>query len=62
MSKIVTVVKEVKVRYQVDTEPGKQMGDQEVIDIVKARMDAGSPLGELDSQEKVTSYEVEEAR
>jgi len=61
MSKIVTVVKETKVRYRVDTEPGKVLPDNEIIDIVKKRMEAGSPLGVLDTKEKVTSYEVEEA-
>lgn len=61
MSKIVTVVKETKVRYRVDTEPGKALPDAEIIDIVKKRMEAGSPLGVLDTKEKITSYEVEEA-
>jgi hypothetical protein len=61
MSKIVTVVKETRVRYRVDTSPGTQPSDEEIINTVKARMKAGSPLGVLDEKEKVVKFEVEEA-
>lgn len=58
--KIVTVVKETKVRYEVDIEPGKSLPDEDVINIVKARMNAGSPLGLLDEKETVKAFEVGE--
>lgn len=58
-TKIVTVVREVRSRYEVEAGTGA-LSDEQAIDTVKARMEAGSPLGLVDEKSKVTGFEVNE--
>jgi hypothetical protein len=61
MAKLVKVVKETTVTYKVETTPGQTTTDEQAIDIVKKRIEAGAPLDIIDKEEKVKKFTVSDA-
>lgn len=59
--KVVTVIKEVRMKFEVEA-GGNDLTDDQAIETVKARLDAGSPLGFLheEEEEKILKFEVTE--
>jgi len=56
MAKVVTVVKEHLLIYEVDGDPT----DEQAIDMVKARMQTNSPLGLVSDEETTKKFKVKE--
>ena len=60
MVKIVTVVKEHRLTYEVEGGPSEPLSDERAIDIAKARMSCNSPLGLVKDEEDTKTFLVAE--
>lgn len=60
MAKVVTVVKEHLLVYEVESGPGEKLTDEQAIDMVKARMQTQSPLGLVSDEETTKKFKVRE--
>lgn len=58
MAKYVKVIMETAYTYTVDTAPGQDISDEDAIEVVKKRLEAGMPLDLEDKTERVKKFTV----